>query len=210
MFASCRSVLLVFVMLFGAELGVAQQPNPQFMQQLQTYMTRPDFAKELGYIVREYEKPRRGECAEVQVERVAHMPVTPIAFDAAGVPANGSWRTQISVNRCGAQVIHNVLYQASDGKIVPNGMFPGLTRTPLKMQDAVAIKMRSFLQAALPASDCRLFVIMDTQIERQPSTTSPDRWTERWSIQQCDRLDDVLIDFQLDTRGAINFSYRLS
>lgn len=200
---------LLFLALFGFAGPAAAQTADTQLAKLQTYMSRPDFSNELQYIVREFEKPRRGACSRVSVTRVDHLPITPIAFNAQGVPVQGDWRTQITVSRCGAPVIHNVLYQARNGKIVPNGMFPGLTRTPLQMQDGVAVNMRNFLSKTLPADDCRLFVIMDTNIERQPSTTSPSGWTERWSIQQCSRLDDVLIDFSIAPSGEIVFRYRL-
>ncbi|MEM6491682.1 MAG: hypothetical protein AAF684_07275 [Pseudomonadota bacterium] len=182
-----------FVLPAAAAAQNAGAP-PDWIGKLDAYMAQDQYKQQVAYFTREFERARRGRCESVQVLNIGRLLLGPVQFDASGEPVQGTWRTQILVDRCGEQVVHNVMHEASNGRIVPSGMFPGATRTPLAMQDGVAIKMRSFLLERAPADDCRLFVIMDTQLGLPVSgTNAPDKWTERWTIQQCERRDDVLV-----------------
>lgn len=215
MHATLSVLFAIFLILGAVGPAAAQQPqNPlnapsDWLAQLDTYLARPAFRNEVRYFVQEFERMRRGQCNQVNVVDVQRVPKTPIEFDATGTPSRGVWQIQIVVNRCGQNVIHNVRYRANVGKVIPEGMFPGETLVPLEQQDGVAVKMRDFLKRMIPATDCRLFVIMDTRMERPPGPNSGGRWTERWTIQQCERRDDVLIDFAVQPNGFIDFEYRM-
>jgi len=210
------SVLFAIFLILGAAGPAAAQtqqnplnPPEDWLAKLDTYLARPEFRSEVRYFVQEFERMRRGACDQVNVLDVKRVPKTPLEFDAAGTPSRGVWQIQMIVSRCGQTVIHNVRYRATGGKVIPEGMFPGETLVPLEQQDGVAVKMREFLLRMIPATECRLFVIMDTRMDRPPGPETGGRWTERWTIQQCERRDDVLIDFAVNPEGFIDFEYRL-
>lgn len=192
---------------------VAQQPAPgappAWMGQLSAYMKRPEHLKQVAFYTREFEKLRKGRCDAVEVVQVSPLFLGPIQFDSTGEPTGGTWREQIFVNRCGERVVHNVLFEASPGKIVPKGMFPGETRAPLVAQNSIALEMQKFVAHHHRMPDCRVFIIMNTHIASPPQNAEPDGelWREKWTVKRCDRFEDVMVDMK-STRGRLeNFRF---
>lgn len=149
-----------------------------------------------------YEEPRAGGCPGFRILGARATALRPIRLNSDGRPLAGAWRETLLIERCGAQIRHNVLFSVRNGAITPLGMAPGETRTPQADQDAVATVAVSILNDRAPMAECRRFVIADTTASGpDPGTRRP--WRESWAIDRCGRRDNVRFSMRLTADGRL-------
>lgn len=208
-----RVLLIVIFFSVGAAPVAAQSAGgsgtPGWQDSLRSYVTSKSHEERIIDIVKLYEEDRRGSCSRLEFIRMLPLPLAPVSFDLSGEPRDGSWLMKVFVRRCGEQVIHNVLFEATGGRISAKGMLPGETRSSYATQTTIARKLIDYVQAERPpAPNCSELVVMTTRIAAAPIRNGPaEEWREEWTTQRCGRMDTVMIDFRA-VRGRLeNFRF---
>lgn len=219
-----RSTLLAFVLgAVAVSSAQAQQPPaapaqtpPPEVQKLGAFVDSPDYLRELAIIVRGGEKDLSGaECPNPEVKgRVGFMVYRrPVFKDGVDYPVGGAWKDQVMINRCGKDVVHNVLFVARATALPAVGLLmPGGTGALPEMQKKVVADGVKAVMAKTKCGDSAKVVVTDT---RQDKVVVPPKsndkgqviagtFQEVWSFKACGKPIDMVVRFIADGKGAMN------
>lgn len=176
------------------------------------YLTGAEYLDQVGNQIDLVERQIAPECIHVLTDaerievRVRRIP----GFDAArSWPVSGQWRERLAIDRCGTEVLHNLLVTArADQPPHITVLLPGDSLATPELQvaaarPAVAIaEARHGRQCATAARE-----IVNARFDRWLGTgeavaAADRRWREVWTVRLCDRIVQVAVVFQPDGKGG--------
>lgn len=117
-----------------------------------------------------------------------------LARDAKGIPTR--WIESWLVTDCGAPRTLRVEMIRGPGELRPIALVPGKGRARAALQEPAVLAV---LQA-IPQSDCRERMVVDSAIEGPPAPGATT-WTEIWQVDACGKRERVRVTFRDDAAG---------
>jgi hypothetical protein len=150
--------------------------------------------------------PLRDACAAVKPTRRIRLLVTkPPTFTDSPFPASGAWIEQLTVDRCGAEVVRSILVDVREGRAQAIPLLPGRTNaSPLLQRDAE----KPAEAAAQVKAKCRdKMHVVDTALDGEAKPGAA--WKETWTFMGCKGAQSqVAMTFTPDGKGGTNFVAR--
>ena len=123
------------------------------MDQLMKYVGKPEYFAMVSTLALNGEHDLTPSCkAKVLGRSGLTVLELPRFQDGKEAPVAGRWKDQVAVDRCGSQVVHNVLVEAAGDGLHVGLLMPGETGAPVGMQPRV---VQAVARAALRASGCK-------------------------------------------------------
>ncbi len=187
------------------------------MNRLIAYAATPEYFKSVSTVVLGGDHDLAPECTTTKVlGRVGFIVLKyPEFSDAqATVPANGRWKDQYAIDRCGVHVTHNVLVDAAPDAPHVGLLLPGETGLTAEMQ----MKGQGVAEAygaAVKASGCQdpaQVMVTNTRHDKMLEELKPDekgrvmsgKWRENWSFRACGKPLAVALTVSING-GAASF-----
>jgi hypothetical protein len=220
-----RSFALAFVLATVTATAALAQTQPQqpaapaagapdTAQRFQAYVTSEGYKKTISQLATFGDTVSDPACKEHKPKERASMTVYgPMVFGEGFHPVSGMWMDRIKVDRCGTQVIQNVLVRARDGGQPPQMALtmPGGTAATPPMQDLV---MKDVLAkfAKGTCKDQTRVIPNNTKIDKESKPRKIDSrgmliegaWKETWTFHACGKLASVGVEFATDGKGGLS------
>lgn len=166
---------------------------------------------------------RKGTCKKMPVKEGRMAEALGIKFgDKGNMPVGGEWREQWMIDRCGTEVIHNVVFRAR-----PNGqppvyvvLQPGDSALPPNLQEGVSKIVMA--EAAAKVTDCakKLMredgsasaIVLNTKFGETLDPGRRDKngvivgskWNETWTVNACGQMKSVKISFSISDNAKVS------
>ncbi|MEC9347848.1 MAG: hypothetical protein VYB54_16605 [Pseudomonadota bacterium] len=207
--AAGRNALLALLLALGLATTAAAQ---EWADRFNAYLVSPDYLDAIAEQLDLIEKEVAPECVHVvdSADRVAIRIRREPAFE-AGIdwPVAGQWREQLAVERCGREVLHNLLVTAAPDR-PPHFtlLLPGSTLAKPETQVAAARPVVAVAEGRY-GRECPAGMrqIVETRFDgwRDGSEGRPpaeQTWRETWTVRLCERTVDVNITFEPNGKGG--------
>jgi hypothetical protein len=179
-------------------------------QELQAYVATPEHQTETVKAAQSSGRWQISGCSRAQPFGPSQITYasSSMSFAPNGTPLSGMWMERVIASGCGRDVLLNVAWIISNGRISDGSMAPGATRAdPLLQTDAARIVV-PIAQAKVPPCVGSHSFIYDTVVDPAASGAMPGGWTERWTIASCNKYVTVPISFTPDGKGGTNLAVR--
>ena len=131
-----------------------------------------------------------------------------VSFAPDGAPRSGMWMERVVASGCGRDVLLNVAWIVTNGRLSGGGMAPGATRADPVLETDVAKIVIPLAQARSPPCAGTHVFIFDTVVDPAAPGAAPGSWVERWTIASCNKHVTIPISFTPDGKGGTNFAVR--
>jgi hypothetical protein len=202
----------------GKDASGKDAPAPQGlpgMDQLMKYIATPGYFKAVSTVALGGEHDINPGCKAKVLGRAGFTVLAlPEWQDGKDAPVGGAWKDQLAVDRCGSQVLHNVLVEATKDGAHVGLLMPGETGAPVAMQAGV---VQAVAEVALKASGCKdpsKFIPVDTTKHELLEPMKADdkgrlitgKWDEVWTTRACGKTEPVLVTFTADGKGSADYA----
>ena len=229
-----RSTMLAAAILLSAALPAAAQPatapsdaaqpapaaGPASeglpgMDQLMKYVAKPEYFTVVSTLALNGEHDLTPDCKAKALGRSGLTVLTLPLFEAGKeAPVFGRWKDQVLVDRCGSQVVHNVLVEAAADGLHVGLLMPGETGAPVAMQPGVVQDVARVILKSSGCKDPNTFVVLDTRKDKLLAPMNADdqgrliagKWDEVWTTRACGKVHAVLVTFAADGKGSATYS----
>jgi hypothetical protein len=180
------------------------------MEHLMQYVASPGYIQAISTVILGGEHDISGAtCKDPKVLGRSGLLVLSMPHFQSGTdaPVAGSWKDQLKLDRCGTEVVHNVLVQAeADGPHV-GLLLPGTTGATVDMQEkghVVSLALETAMKA-LACTDPNSAIISNThpdkvlaemKADKQGRVTS-GKWSEIWDVRACGKPQPVAMTFTI-------------
>lgn len=213
------AVLSLTLLCSSVATGSAQlrlRTENDWRQQFRDYLGAPAYLDAVGILIRDVERRLAPDCATSLkgAKRTGLWVRKRILFDGQGPhPNQGQWQDRIAVNRCGQQVLHNLLVTAlPDTSPAFKVLLPGDSRADARLQLDAKPAVLAIASAQIKTADCRAenYQIVQADFDRFIGDTERqglrDRiWREVWTTRVCGRLISVEVKFVPRDGGGYTF-----
>ena len=212
-----RLVSLIFVAMLSYPAWAAPTSpaaDNASVNRLLEYASSPEYFSSIGDVVKGGEDDIAPDCKPHQLAgRVGLVVLAIPAFSAEGKLLSGRWKDRVKVDRCGKEIIHNVLVDVRPGQNPMIGLLlPGDTGATPEMQERGEV-VKKAIDAAMTGASCTdssTLIISDTQPDKVLSAVAVDksghitsgRWSEIWSFRACGKATPVSVEFNVTPKGV--------
>jgi len=211
-----RLVSLIIVMLLSNSSWAANtspsDDNPAINRLLE-YASSPEYFAAIGDVIKGGEDDIAPECKPHQMAGRAGLAILAIpTFSKDGKLLSGRWKDRVKVDRCGAEIIHNVLVDIRPGSDPMIGLLlPGDTGATPEMQERGDV-VKKAIEAALNGASCTdpsTLIIKDTHPDKVLAAIAADpsgrmtsgKWNEIWNFRACGKPSNVSVEFSVGPKG---------
>lgn len=182
-------------------------------QRFQAYVTSGAYKSFIGQIAAQGDAITAPDCNDHKPSKRADLILYALPqFGTGEHPAKGLWTDRIAVNRCGKEVLQNILVQATGETTPPRAalMIPGTSRANPPLQEKIIKEILDGL-AKKKCTDQTQIVPFDSVKEKDttPIQVSPDghitqgAWKETWTMRACGKMVKATIDIAADGKGGL-------
>ena len=201
--------LLVFASLLPVA-ATAAEPQ-QMPAALTAVLTRPEHRADLLQAAHAVDPPGIPACKNATYTTTGQVGILdPIRTDASGKLIGGAWKEQVRESGCGMDRTLNALTAVGpDGSLEVVPLLPGSTITDPKLQQD-SVQYAAAGLGGLPPG-CEQGGVVDTRfigVDGQPPGglpapgSTPQPWTEVWTVQACAKRAEVRMRFTPDGTGT--------
>lgn len=178
-----------------------------------TFANSPEYLKHVTAAALGGDKDIDPSCATTKIVGRAQPLILriPVFKEGSPYPAEGKWRDQYKVDRCGKPVIHNVLVEARAGRApLVRLMMPGETGALDEMQAQVLQVSVPNAMAKLKCKDEKTLIVTDTRKDKIVTPPKADaqgkltegKWQEIWTFRACGKTVDLPVVYSADGKGG--------
>lgn len=188
------------------------QVDQEWSEPFRIFLKDQNYVDALGQQINLVERQIAPECVQLLTgadRKQVRLRVKPVFKAGTAWPIWGEWREQIQINRCGIDVLHNVLVVARpDGAPEFTSLLPGDTRASAELQMDASLPVVTIANARM-GKDCpsgqreiieTAFVGYRDGTEALP--LAERKWREYWQVRMCGNSITVQVDFQPDGKGG--------
>jgi hypothetical protein len=170
------------------------------------------YQRAIEQLLLDYEGTLITECNHLELsQKVQTVILSPVSFNAKGVPWSGSWKQTVEGSACGDPRTYNIYAVLKDGQLLGSYMMPGSSAADFALQKQTIEDLGVFFRAYYEknpkersrATDCDVEVLNTTLLggastaAAKPNTVK-DTWQEIWRVRLCTRDYDVTVNYQPD------------
>lgn len=211
-----RLASLIVLMLVSTSVLAAPPTSPDdnaLVNRLLEYASSPEYFSSIGEVINGGEDDIAPDCTPHQMAgRVGLVILGLPTFSQEGKLLSGRWKDRVKVERCGKEIIHNVLVDIRPGAAPVIGLLlPGDTGATAEMQERGDV-VKKAIDAALSGAACTdpsTLIVSNTQPDQVLAPVTADasgrmtagRWSEIWNFRACGKPVNVSVEFTVSPKG---------